>query len=220
LNKVKKAILWDFDGTLYSSKESYLNYSKCISDLSGEKYENFSEECMRVINDHEKYIAEDGWAIIAKLAREKGFEKVLDPCFNLTREKMNKGEIRMILNKEAIEIIRNSNVYHILATNTPEKYAKPMLIHFGIEFMFNKIYYSSKKPYGLEEISKDFLNMLDIAPQDVLSIGDNYINDIIPSLKIGFKTVFIQSYPRKSDSHLSVNNFKKAIPFIEKFLEL
>lgn len=65
----------------------------------------------------------------------------------------------------------------------------------------------------------DLLTTENIRSEDILSIGDNYKNDIIPSMEMGFKTVFIQNYQRDSKADLTVKQLEDAIPFIENFVK-
>lgn len=217
-SKSAKVIIWDFDGTIYHSEESYREYAKCIGSLMKDN-ESFADKSMQVINDKKNEIGDDGWAIIANLASGYVTKEEMDMCFARTREKMNDGKIAVNLQSTAVKILNFRDVRHILLTNTPEKYAIPLLENFGIKNLFYRIVCSAKKPDSFKNIVNDLLRDEDTLPEDVLSIGDNYRNDILPSMEMGFKTVFIQNYQRSSRADLTVRKLDEAIPFIENFVK-
>ena len=220
MNKAQeKAIIWDFDGTIYHSEDSYREYAKCIGNLIGSSDGDFVEKCMGVIKDRENKVGDDGWAVIANLSKGRISEAEMNKCFAEVRNKMNMGRISVTLQKSAVEILKIRRVKHFLLTNTPEAYASPLLENLGIKGMFHKIIYSSKKPDLFKEITGDLLMQENIEASNVLSIGDNYKNDILPSIQMGFTTVFIQLYERNSRADLTVSSLNEAIPFIEKFIE-
>lgn len=213
-----KVILWDFDGTIYHSEDSYREYAKCIESVM-KNSDSFANKSMQVIKDKENKVGDDGWAIIANLANGSVTREEMDMCFARTREKMNEGKIKINLQSTAVKILKKQEIRHILLTNTPEKYVIPLLENFGIKNLFYRIVCSAKKPDSFKNVMNDLLTRENIRSEDILSIGDNYKNDIIPSMEMGFKTVFIQNYQRDSKADLTVNQLEDAIPFIENFVK-
>ncbi|MHB1440640.1 MAG: HAD family hydrolase [Cuniculiplasma sp.] len=218
-NNRNKLIIWDFDGTIYHSPASYEEYARCIGRAMGEDENEFVSHIMAIIEDSSRNQGEDGWAIIANIARDRVGNDLLNQCFARTRELMNRGIIPVNLSDSALNILRDQRVYHILLTNTPEKYAMPMIRNFRIDSYFDRIYCSASKPGGFCEKVRSIMETYPIPPENIMSIGDNYTNDIIPSLEMGLITVYIQNYPRDSKANITVKKLEDALHFIKNFIE-
>lgn len=215
---MKPLIIWDFDGTLYNSRDSYICYASHVRDLAGIGNEPFFNRCQDAIMGKGPYVGEDGWAIVATIAREFGVDHFLQQSFELTRESMNRGKIPIQRTNEAIDILERKDCDHILVTNTPEKYGRPVLKALRLLDYFNSIVYGAKKPEGLKTLGEKLMEDPEFDPKMVLSVGDNYTNDIKISEILGFTTLYIESYGSGYTGTMTVRKFQEGIPFIEKFL--
>lgn len=81
---------------------------------------------------------------------------------------------------EILDRLRAAGNYLIAMTNSPEATTTDVLARLGLRATFHTVIASAEKPYGLAR----FLTSVD-APERVLSIGDNFVNDIEPVLQVG-----------------------------------
>ncbi len=211
-------ILWDFDGTLYNSVDSYVFYASAVNDLSKANNNTFLNLCKDSIYGRGSYVGEDGWAIVARIAREMHLDEFLDKAFERTRESMNRGEISINRTESALNILSRTDCEHTLLTNTPEKYARPILVDLEFIDYFQAIYYGAKKPEGLEKLGTKIVDESGVDPKNVLSIGDNYVNDIRVAQKLGFTTLYIDNYGSGFKGTHTVKKFEEGVPFILEFL--
>lgn len=219
INKPSKGIIWDFDGTIYQSPDSYMEYARCVAEKIGKDGDDFISKVEMAMAGKSSYVADDGWAIVANMSREYTTKDKLDECFVRTREKMNRGEISMVLSEAALKVLRDRRAFHILITNTPEPFAIPLLNSFNITPYFDRVIFGAGKPDGMMKNIIEILDSKSIEPQQILSIGDNYINDIFPSIQMGLNTIYIKNYPRDSDADITVRSLDDAMGFIEEFLK-
>jgi Predicted hydrolase (HAD superfamily) len=75
-----------------------------------------------------------------------------------------------------------------------------------------------KKPEGLKTLGEKLMEDPGFDPKMVLSVGDNYTNDIKISEILGFTTLYIDSYGSGYTGTMTVRKFREGISFIEKFL--
>lgn len=99
-----------------------------------------------------------------------------------------------------------------LLTFSSEKYAQNMLRSIGVERFFQDIICVT--PEMNYEKSSYYRTIIDTSPQNVFVIGDDYINDILPALKIGFNAYHISFDNETSDIyHVIANLISKTSPF-------
>ena len=215
---MSRLILWDFDGTLYHSDESYKEYMLNVYRMSGSVNKEFLAKTEDALSGKGEYIGEDGWSIVAQISRRQGMAEHLNKAFQMTREKMNEGLLKIYPNIEAINILSKTKAINVLATNTPKRYAVPVLRQLGILGFFKKIIYGAKKPTGIGSIVEELSLEYSLKYEDMLSIGDNYVNDIEPCINLGIKTLYISNFGRESSATLTVKKLSEAVEFIKEFV--
>lgn len=77
----------------------------------------------------------------------------------------------------------------IAMTNSPPETAADVLRQIGLRGMFDDVRPLAAKPAGLTRFLAET-----VAPRPLLSIGDNYVNDIAPSLRAGQSGLFIDRH--------------------------
>jgi FMN phosphatase YigB (HAD superfamily) len=140
-------------------------------------------------------------------------------CFLETREYMMSKEFVMHPVQNFKEMLEDLNPYIklILLTNSPEPDSETILEKLGIEHVFHKKIFQGKKPSKtlerFEEVCKEF----NLCFNEILSIGDNYINDILPVKNTGCKTIYIDTYHigHKEDADYVVYSISEVIHIIK-----
>lgn len=91
--------------------------------------------------------------------------------------------------RDALLTLNTGGFHLVVMTNSPAETTAEVLDHLGIHTLFAHVAPSSKKPLGMRR----FLEQVSPAER-VLSIGDNYINDIEPVLQAGGHAVYIDRH--------------------------
>lgn len=161
----------------------------------------------------------DLWWIPGVIGLHYGLDRSeIHSCFLETREYMMSKEFIMHPVQGLKEILEylHSDIKLILLTNSPEPDSETILRKLGIEYVFHKKIFQGKKPRGtmerFEEVCKDF----GLGFNEILSVGDNYINDILPIKNAGCKTIYIDTYHigNKEDADYVVYNISEMIHII------
>lgn len=97
-----------------------------------------------------------------------------------------------------LKTLKNNGIKIALLSNAQRLYTQPELKQTGIDTLFDKIFISSdyevKKPSHLF-FGKliEWANTINIAPSEIMMIGNSPYDDINPAINIGLKTCFIHS---------------------------
>ncbi|GAA0383175.1 HAD family hydrolase [Bacillus horti] len=78
-----------------------------------------------------------------------------------------------------------------LLTNSQEDDVQRLLNRLDLEGIFDEIITEARKPQYTSNHFSSLLKKHNYSPEQCVSIGDNFINEIAPALRLGIKTVFI-----------------------------
>lgn len=106
----------------------------------------------------------------------------------------------------------------IFMTNTAGQSGPEFVKHLAIGQLFDEFIYDAKKPFGIQLV----LNRLfseGYHPFEILSIGDNPFNDLVPVKQAGGKTCLISQYPHEDaiDWDVSVKTIEELAAFLHEF---
>lgn len=136
----------------------------------------------------------DQWQIIAAVAARRGADRsVLHAAFNLTRRFVNDPDndlLRMDCLDGLLEQLAVGRRL-LLATNTPEELARPLVDRLDLRHPFALVRFDARKPAGCAELISEAHRRWGATPRDVLVVGDNLWNDVLPPAEQGCRTVHI-----------------------------
>lgn len=140
----------------------------------------------------------DGWWLPQVAARHFGAttEQTFE-SYNHTKAFMVTDEFQLTKTpglKDAL--IRLGDQKHVvLVTNSDQDDVNRLLKELDLEGIFEEIVPSAQKPLKSKEHLQALLEKYETEPDKTVSFGDNFINEIAPSLKLDIKTVYIQANP-------------------------
>jgi len=79
----------------------------------------------------------------------------------------------------------------ILATNSEAQDTDRLLDLLNLQGIFTERYTSCNKPADSRQLFQKIIAKYEISPEEMLSIGDNYLNDIAPARELGCQTVLL-----------------------------
>jgi FMN phosphatase YigB (HAD superfamily) len=135
----------------------------------------------------------DLWAMADVLAMRYGVPReARSAAFMATRAYMAGDAFRLYLPDgmdECLHSLRARGLKLIAMSNSPVESVHDVFDELGIRQYFSVVMGDSGKPVGL----KNWFSDID-GPDLVLSVGDNYVNDIEPALKAGAEALYIDRH--------------------------
>lgn len=162
----------------------------------------------------------DPWWVSIAIAAHYGLdEKSCYAAFLETRNYMMSPDF--IMNpidglKEMLERLKDYCKL-VLLTNSPEPDSEAILKKLGIEDVFHLKIFDGRKPTRTVDHFKYIKDYFQVPFEQIVSIGDNWINEIRPVLPFGCKTILLDPYQigEQAKADLIVNKLKEALPYLQ-----
>jgi putative hydrolase of the HAD superfamily len=157
----------------------------------------------------------DGWWLPLVTSYHYGAKDVWH-CYDKTKEYMSTEDFKIPHIKgliEGLNELKNTKKL-VLLTNSDRADVTRLLKILKLDHLFHLELTDGNKPLQTEQHLKKIMEDFNVLPEEVVSIGDNFINEIVPALKLGMHGVYItdQSFKQIS-STLSI------IPKLEMLFE-
>jgi putative hydrolase of the HAD superfamily len=101
----------------------------------------------------------------------------------------------------------------VLLTNSDREDVLRILHELGLNEIFSHIITSAQKPTKTTDWFKELLSLYEVSPEESISVGDNFINDIAPALMLGMEALYIAPYDQetKHKSLKQISSFSEII---------
>ncbi|CDQ21049.1 phosphoglycolate phosphatase [Halobacillus karajensis] len=193
-------------GTVYDMKsdtiiavDPFTNKVKTVTSWEGEDW--LQERVEMVYPDYIQYGFErmiaigDGWWLPFAVAMHYGvgMEEARE-CYDQTKEYMTTEAFEMSKTKglkAALEQWRKEKLL-ILLTNSESQDVENILDRIGLTNLFHHTIPSAYKPQKTALHYESILKRHQLEPSQIVSIGDNILNEIAPALRKGMKAVLVQ----------------------------
>lgn len=165
--------------------------------LSQDKVAEYYSDVLQF--DFEEMIAiGDGWWLPFVTAKHFGVEDCY-PSYLATKEYMVTDQFTLEklegLRENLIELKKEKNI--VLMTNSDSEDVGRLLKELALDGVFDHIITSAKKPSRTTPIFEELLKLYEINPEQALSVGDNFINEIAPALLLGMQAKYITPHSFK-----------------------
>jgi len=105
----------------------------------------------------------------------------------------------------------------VLMTNSPEPDSLVIIEKLGLKGIFPTRIFNAKKPVKTLARFDSICSQFNVKPTDILSIGDNLLNEITPIRKLGGKTIFIDFHgiANKDSADIVVTNLEDSFDMLK-----
>ena len=217
-------LIFDLDGTLYSGDDPYRFYAQEVSLTMNSQT---AHHYLQTVEDHlngiqESLVSGDNWEAVVRLAQPYLTDDLrIQAAFLATRQYMLSTACHLEIPPGLQEHLKKwrEKAYLTVATNSPESASFPLLDKLGLSSFFDLIRADTHKPEGLLDLVQVHPLGKELPVQHIISVGDNYTNDIVPALHAGWKTVHLS--PRghfPGPATLQVKNLESAFQVIDQWL--
>ncbi|MFS0784984.1 HAD family hydrolase [Shouchella sp. 1P09AA] len=134
----------------------------------------------------------DGWWLPNVAARHYGIENP-QPAYDATKEYMATENFSLTIIeglREGLLALKEKKSI-VLLTNSTEDDVERLLHLLDLEHVFHDVVTSARKPQHTVERFKEIMATYNVSTKRTLSIGDNYLNEIIPAQTLGMKAIYI-----------------------------
>jgi HAD superfamily hydrolase (TIGR01549 family) len=120
---------------------------------------------------------------------------------------------------ETLQKLRNDRRL-ILVTNSPEPDSSAILHKLGLLEIFHERIFLAQKPTKTKEVFLRLINDYKVRPEEVLSVGDNGINEILPAQTLGCQTIYIDPHriAEPKDADWIVQSMSEVVQFFKQNL--
>ncbi|GIN63541.1 hypothetical protein J27TS8_35340 [Robertmurraya siralis] len=188
--------------------------------LSSREMKNLYREPIE-INSEAMLSIGDPWWISTAIAGHYGLSsKECYAAFLETRTYMMGPEFTMkpITGFKDVLSDIHKNVKLVLLTNSPQPDSEAILAKIGLDQVFDMKIFNGEKPTRTIERFEKIKNQFSVEFDEIVSVGDNWINEIRPVRTLGCGTIFIDPHgvgdPTSAD--FVCTNMREAIPFLRK----
>lgn len=163
----------------------------------------------------------DIWWVLISLAAHYGLEGELShEAFLKTREYMMSKEFEMVPIpglKNLLETLQKNNIKNIVLTNSPEPDSEAILKKLNIDDLFTKKIFNGNKPISTTKWIEEIKAQFKIDYDEILSVGDNWINEISPVGRLGCKTIYLDAHEigGETPANYIVTRLSEAFPIIK-----
>lgn len=165
----------------------------------------------------------DLWQIIGALAARRGAdEAVLGPAFSLTRRFVNDPatELARFACLDGLLDRLAAGRRLLLATNTPEELGRPLVDRLDLHHPFELVRFDARKPAGCAELITEAHRRWGTATHQVLVVGDNLWNDLLPPAEQGCRTVHLDPIGTDPEGRWSTARYTDLAAFAAALEEL
>lgn len=183
---LKKTVIFDLDGTLYSGEHSFLKFL----DLKTEKF--LIKECPFLTTDKiyemEQMVPSIIEAIdLLKISREKYYNEIFS---NINYESFFTRDKKLIQAFEREEEFQENFIVSLAGYKQIEEITRILGIdkYFRDFYSLEKTKINSKKDFYLQIINKYKADL-----KKTCVVGDNYKVDLLPAIELGLKVIYINT---------------------------
>ncbi|MGV3467165.1 MAG: HAD family hydrolase [Heyndrickxia sp.] len=158
----------------------------------------------------------DLWWVPAAVARHYGIAKELaEQSFLETREYMMTPTFKMADLNGYKELLEKLSIHKklVLLTNSPQKDSEVILSKLGFSPFFADNIFNGQKPIQTKHHIHKIKEKYEVEYENILCIGDNAINEILPAKELGCKTLLIDPHniSESSDADVIVRNLSEML---------
>lgn len=187
--------IFDLDGTLYRGDAPFQFFAETLAQhLSSDDGPCYLEQVKRHLTGEPGLVAGDNWEAVVQLAmpfvtREESYQE----AFSRTRQFMLSDSCVLRVPELLRQFLHRAKgqVLLAVATNSPAEVAFPLLKKLDLVNSFDIVRTQAGKPEGLVRLVEEVGLQQHWPTGRVMSIGDNYRNDIWPGVDRGWTTAHI-----------------------------
>lgn len=214
-------IIFDFDGTIAVGDGPIRAFARALAEhLVEPASSNFLADTFTALDDAARNgfgpEDRDGYGLVGRFSHAAGAsEDALEQAYHHSRSVLATADAPI----NAPEGLRDfldglpEGIRAVLVTNAPSTNIDVALESLGLTGCFSEVHHSARKPDGLFAIAQPWID-----EGDVLSIGDIWLNDLMPIEELGGDTALIGTPAAETQPSFSAPTFEGLLPSITEWI--
>ncbi|WP_017755221.1 HAD family hydrolase [Calidifontibacillus oryziterrae] len=124
--------------------------------------------------------------------------------------------------KQMLNSLKDNHIDLFMLTNSPEPDSEAILKKLKIDELFSKKFFNGNKPISTQKWFEEIQQHYHVPFDEILSVGDNLINEIDPARQLGCQTILIDTHGvnKGAGADYIVRNMSEALPIIAKLTKI
>jgi FMN phosphatase YigB (HAD superfamily) len=213
-------LILDFDGTVCLGDGPVLAYADAVAHFLPDAARPAFRDGLDAFLAHDPAAAQykDGYAAVAALARGQVDAQQLNLAYAQSRQRLAAGQVEISTPPGLAGFLTGlaGRVHRIVLTNAPLEGVGESLAALGLGDAIDAIVPEAGKPAGFLHLLPKLL--AGRPPQELMSVGDVWVNDIEPPARHGCATAFIDRFNhRTGEANLREARFELLYPGITEW---
>lgn len=157
----------------------------------------------------------DGWWLPFACAKHYGVEDT-QPSYMATKAFMVSEDFQLEqipgLREFLIELKAENDM--VLMTNSDREDVNRLLGELNLAGVFDHVISSARKPSKTKAFFEQLKKNYDVPFEQMISIGDNFINEIAPALVLGMQAIYLSDHPYPT-SHERLQHYPKIMDWVK-----
>lgn len=196
----RSLLVLDFDGTVCLGDGAVYAYARELAIHPGG--DRVEADLARFFEDPDGdprlADADDGYQAVWKLAALAGIsDDHRNVAYRASREKLDAAALHTP--PGLIDLLEELDVRRVLCTNAPGHRLEPLLEALGLRDVIDYVLPDARKPSLMSMHLSKLLDAAGLAdhPEQLMSVGDIWHNDIEAALELGCATAYVDTYDRR-----------------------
>lgn len=211
---LSKIIIFDQDGTFYSREKPFYKYLSITT-------KNWIKEKLKISDSKINFFYKK---LINRYPNPLiGFKSLGLSISDYHNKVFANAPMHLIKkNPSLIKLLYKTNSKKYVVTFSPSKYSKLLQEKIGIRHLIKKTYCFSETNKCLDKVVyyRKIRRENSVKPQNILVIGDNFINDIKPAITYNFMAILINHALKKEIEYKKNYIIIRDIKILGKFISL
>lgn len=195
----RSLLVLDFDGTVCLGDDAVVSYARELAAHPGA--EDVEADLRAFLADPDSdprlHDADDGYQAVSLLAEAAGIAPdARQAAYQASRDRLDTAALHAPAGLR--ELLRELDVRRVLCTNAPGQRLNPILDDLGLAEVIDYVLPDARKPALMGMHLAKLLEAAGLSghPEQLMSVGDIWANDLAPALELGCATAYVDPFGR------------------------
>ncbi|GGJ77799.1 FMN phosphatase YigB (HAD superfamily) [Anoxybacillus voinovskiensis] len=111
------------------------------------------------------------------------------------------------------------HLFFVLMTNSPKLDSEAILAKLGLADIFHQKIFQAGKPVHTAKHLQELCQTFNVRYEEIMSIGDNWRNDILPAKQLGCQTIYIDPHETGVNADITVRSVGEMVQLLSTYIK-